>query len=149
MYLQIHKSQKQNKNTQIKETNKKKKGVTDHLMIFRSKLNNHLFYSLKCPHGGTAKYTQNEGWSKDSFHINHCFKLIFFFHFLLICLSKIISAFNITMRVFSLQSKKYLQHKTDKHGFYFQHRFASSPVSFRLLCFVAQNKNKDPEERQL
>lgn len=75
--------------------------------------------------------------------------LSFFFHFLLICLSKIISAFNITMRVFSLQSKKYLQHKTDKPDFYFQHRFASTPVSFRLLCFVAQNKNKDPEERQL
>lgn len=48
-------------------------------MIFRSKLNNHLFYSLKCPHGGTAKYTQNEDWSKDSFILITVLSLFFVF----------------------------------------------------------------------
>lgn len=58
LFRQTHKSQTKKTNNKKKQ---KQKRVTDHLMIFRSKLNNHLFYSLKCPHGGTAKYTQNEG----------------------------------------------------------------------------------------
>lgn len=46
--------------------------VMDHLMIFRSKLNNHLFYTLKCPHGGTAKYTQIKINQKtDSIFMSH------------------------------------------------------------------------------
>lgn len=83
-------------------THKHKTKVMDHLMIFRSKLNNHLFYTLKCPHGGTAKYTENEDKSKDSFHINVSFAFSRFFLFAR--LLKIISAFNITITIFSLQS---------------------------------------------
>lgn len=60
----------------------------------------------------------------------------------LVCLSKIISAFNITMRVFSLQSYKYLHHKTDKHGFYFQYRFHIPHLLSLSDCFVLLHKTK-------
>lgn len=103
------------------------------------KLNNHLCYSLKCPHGGTAKYTQNEDRSKDVFLFNHCFKFVFFFN-PLICISKIISAFNITV-----SSEKYLHHKTDKLVFFFFLLSASvSHTSSSIFVLLHKTKNKRP-----
>lgn len=66
----------------------------------------------------------------------------FFVHFL-VCLSKIISAFNINIRVFSLQSQKYLHRKTDKRGFTFSIGFRTPPPlpSFSD-CFVLLHKTK-------
>lgn len=54
------------------------------------------------------------------------------------------------MSVFSLQSEKYLHHKTDKLVFLLSASvsYTSSFIFDRRLCFVAQDKNKDPEKKK-
>lgn len=42
------------------EANKQQDRVNDHLMICRGVNKQNLFYIFKCPHRGTAKYTQND-----------------------------------------------------------------------------------------
>lgn len=117
---------------------KHKPRVMDHLMIFRSKLNNHLFYSLKCPHGGTAKYTQNEDWSKDSFHINYCFDFFFFCTFSLFIKNyKCLQHKSIQLAVIEIFTSQNWQ-----AWFYFQHRFHTPQLLSLLDCFVLLHKTK-------
>lgn len=123
------------------KSQKHKPRVMDHLMIFRSKLNNHLFYSLKCPHGGTAKYTQNEDWSKDSFHINYRFKFVCFFVFFCLFI-KNYKCLQHNHKSIQLAVIEIFTSQNWQAWFYFQHRFHTPHLLSLSDCFVLLHKTK-------